>query len=143
VLLKRLREAFADERYEILYAHVREQVNRALGLERIGQVDWTQPLTQFGLDSLMAVELRNALGNDLGLRLPATLFLDNPTVEAVAGKLLHELNEKQLVTPQSAPSVATAQQAVSLADIDDLSEEKLAALLMNELESSGNGDRHE
>ena len=47
--------------------------------------DPRQPLMEAGLDSLGAVELRNALSTAFAVELPATVTLDYPSVAALAG----------------------------------------------------------
>ena len=42
-----------------------------------------QPLMEAGLDSLGAVELRNALQSRFGVQLPATVVIDYPSVDAL------------------------------------------------------------
>ena len=44
----------------------------------------SQPLMEAGLDSLGAVELRNALGSAFGIELSPTVMLDCPTISALA-----------------------------------------------------------
>lgn len=50
------------------------------------------PLTGFGLDSLMAVELRNDLQSRLGVTLQITDFLGGATIRSVAARLVKELS---------------------------------------------------
>ncbi|WP_169332695.1 type I polyketide synthase [Nocardia araoensis] len=64
---------------------VRTHAMTALG--RTTTVSDRTPLRELGLDSMMAVELRNALSADLGVRLPATLLFDHPTVAAVSEEI--------------------------------------------------------
>ncbi len=56
-----------------------------------GRVPIDRPLRELGLDSLMAVELRNALGRRAGATLPPTLAFDHPTPAAIARFLLSEV----------------------------------------------------
>src|SRR5262249_51024472 len=47
-----------------------------------------RPLRESGVDSLLAIELRNALGRRAGTVLPPSLAFDYPTPGAIAGYLL-------------------------------------------------------
>ncbi|MEU6392295.1 type I polyketide synthase [Streptomyces sp. NPDC046939] len=74
---------------------VRELVRTALATV-LGHAPGTRispdtPFTQLGLDSLTALELRNALSQATGVPLPVTLVFDHPTPEAVTDLLLVEL----------------------------------------------------
>ena len=59
-------------------------VCETLGLE---SVEEDRPLAEAGMDSLLAVELRNALQREARVALPATVAYDHPTVRALAAHL--------------------------------------------------------
>jgi acyl transferase domain-containing protein/NADPH:quinone reductase-like Zn-dependent oxidoreductase/NAD(P)-dependent dehydrogenase (short-subunit alcohol dehydrogenase family)/acyl carrier protein len=86
-LMERLTASPPNKRRSVLLAEVRSLASRALGLGPSIEVDHRQPLGEMGLDSLMAVELRNALATALGRSLPATLLFDYPSIEKVTDYL--------------------------------------------------------
>lgn len=89
----RLQEAPPGKRANLMLAHVQSQVIKVLGLEPTFMLNRNQPLQELGLDSLMAVELRNLLGSGLRLEhsLPATLVFDYTTTGSLAEYLMKEI----------------------------------------------------
>ena len=63
---------------------------RVLGLSA-SRLDVQQPLSNLGLDSLMAVELKNRIAADLGVNVPMVKFLQGLSVAQAATQLLDQL----------------------------------------------------
>ncbi len=138
-LLQRLNSATPEDRYEILLKHVQEQAARVFGLDPAQPLDRRQGLTELGMDSLMAVELKNRLQSSLGRSLPATLAFEYPTLEALTGYLAAEV--LALGVPAKA-QVETKkkdedQQAAILAEVEQLSDDQTEESLLKELEEAG------
>lgn len=73
-----------------------------------------------GLDSLGAVELRNTLQDQLGIRLPATAVIDHPTIAALTDYVTQQLPDVLINTAgQAAADVVQMSAAGSSASYRD------------------------
>ncbi len=128
------------ERHQLLESYLSEQVARVLGLSA-SKLDLQQPLSNLGLDSLMAVELKNRIAVDLGVNVPVVKFLQGFSVDQAVTQVLDQLTAEG--SNPSAPLVqAFTQQkghidngnaAQLLANLDQLSDEKVDSLLADML----------
>ncbi len=92
--LSPLRESLQDltvaERRSALERHVLECLGRVLRLEP-EQINAAAPFRDYGMDSLMSLEIRNRLEPGLGLKLSAALLYTYPTTVALIEYLLVEM----------------------------------------------------
>ena len=141
-IIQRLLQAPPQRRAALLLEHVRAITGRVLALP-VARIDDEAPLNALGLDSLMAVELRNLLGAELAIkrRLPATLAFDYPNVAAITGYLVTQLD---LLPPAAAPEAAqppgntvspsAGRDMNSMLDsLEDLSDEEVERLLAQKM----------
>ncbi|MFJ9953582.1 SDR family NAD(P)-dependent oxidoreductase, partial [Kitasatospora sp. NPDC091207] len=106
VVPAQLRALDAEERRARLLGLVRAHVATVLGHAGAEAVGAKQAFKDLGLDSLTAVELRNALNSATGLRLPATLVFDYPTPEGLADHLAEALSDRGGAVPAATGVVA-------------------------------------
>ncbi|WP_405827176.1 type I polyketide synthase [Streptomyces sp. NBC_01176] len=90
-LVEKLTAAPAEARLQLVQDHVRSVAATALGFDGVSGVEPTKAFREMGFDSLTAVELRDRLDADTGLRLPTTLVFDHPTPADLARHLADEL----------------------------------------------------
>lgn len=81
-----------DERLRWLESHIKSSVAHVLRLDA-SELDVDRPLNMMGLDSLMAIEIKNRVETGLGLSLPLVSLLEGPSVAQLAARLSGEMSE--------------------------------------------------
>ena len=133
--LRRFAQAPPANRPNLLVGLALEHSARVLGLDPSCAIDPQQPLHELGLDSLMAVELRNALGTALSRNLQATLLFDYPTLAALAGYLERLLAPEGLRERDASPNETRAR-ARAVKELQRLSDDEAEAQLLEELQAA-------
>ena len=123
----RIKGAPDDQKRKVLDLFIEDMLRTTFALPAGRRIDPEMPFGEMGLDSLLAIELRNRLGRALGRKLPATLLFESPTINTLGETLIAEYiaapaDVAMAVSPQSAGASA-------LDGLEDLSEEELDLML--------------
>ncbi|MCP4264051.1 MAG: SDR family NAD(P)-dependent oxidoreductase [Candidatus Brocadiaceae bacterium] len=97
-LLLQINKAPVGQRQQILFDYVREETTKMLGLDPGEPLAPQRLLVELGLDSLSAIELRNAFELSIGCALPAVLLYDYPTLEDVSNYLAKKIIPKEAIS---------------------------------------------
>jgi acyl transferase domain-containing protein len=136
-----------DDRPAVLEGQLRELVARVLRLPAPA-LDVEQPLNTLGVDSLMAIELKNRIEGDLGVSVPMVKFLEGPSVRDLADDLARRLLPAAAAATRVGPGTVNPGPGVGLnADaagdlleqLDALTDDQVDALL-NDLYAPNQGD---
>jgi acyl carrier protein len=135
-----------DDWQPILEDQLRDEAARVLRLPAVA-LDVEQSLNHLGIDSLMAIELKNRIEADLGVTVPMVRFLEGTSVRELAEFLATQLVPLLGPTRSPAQSNGTAPEAALdahaaghlLAKLESLSDQQVDALLQ-ELYAAEKGD---
>ncbi|MBL1103923.1 SDR family NAD(P)-dependent oxidoreductase [Streptomyces sp. 5-8] len=129
---RRLAELDPGRRREEAARVVRAQVATVLGYADPDAIGDRSPFKELGVDSVIAVELRNRLQEDTGLRLPVTVIFDRPSLAKLVDFLLETALADGTETPrpetepederarERAQELMAAEQRINEMDADDL-----------------------
>ena len=101
-----------------------------LGLPPAFPLEPGQKLFELGLDSLMAIELKNTLQGQLGRPLPSTLVFEHPSVEALTDHLARDVLALELTAVEEPPP-----RTDTLDRLKDLTDGDLEDLLTRKLDT--------
>ena len=102
-IAEQLQTASPDTRQKLLLGYLQERAAQALRLP-LAQLDAQEALSQLGMDSLIAVELRAWARHDLDVDLPVERFLTAPTLGALVDAIDQQL---AAAAPEPAPIAAS------------------------------------
>ncbi len=81
--IEQLKSASAAERETILEGKIAQLLAEVLGLESASGIDRDVSVFEYGMNSLMSMDFKNRLQSMLKSKLPATLVMKYPTVNAI------------------------------------------------------------
>lgn len=120
-ILHQLEQAGAHARQGMIEEYLRVRTAEVLELPP-SEVDLGQPLTRMGIDSLMAVELRNHVEGDLAIVVDLVAFLDGASLRDLAARWLGDQLASGFDTNGSSHSRAVRQ-------VEQLSDTEVEVLL--------------
>lgn len=129
-LVLKLEAANNEDRLSILDHYIKDKIVQSLGLDSSDDLDSRERLFDLGIDSLMAVELRNHFKSILGTPLSSTLLFDYPSIEALVHFLIETLSFENIEKKNQNESLDNGQNA----NIEAISEDEAEKLLIEELE---------
>jgi len=91
--LRHILDADAEARPALLEGYIRDHLARAIGASP-SRIDPHQSLLSLGLDSLIAVEVRNRINSDFGFNVPLAKIIQSASVLTLAGYLAERLAEQ-------------------------------------------------
>ncbi|QKW53025.1 type I polyketide synthase [Streptomyces buecherae] len=129
-LRERLLALAPGERQRAVLDLVRGHAAAVLGFAGMEGVESDRAFKELGFDSLTAVEFRNRLNSDTGLRLPTTLVFDYPNAKALAEHVREGVLPDEGVS--ASPLIADLEKleaSLSTAEPDDAGRTAIAARL--------------
>jgi NADPH:quinone reductase-like Zn-dependent oxidoreductase/acyl carrier protein len=94
-LLSLITSALPADRAATVQRVIEDVIRRTLALRSSDRIDPHESFSDLGMDSLLAVELRNSLSTILERRLPSAIVFDYPTVKKLARFVENELYPAQ------------------------------------------------
>lgn len=118
------------EQVKVFHEYTRQQINAILGLESANSFPPDRALIDIGMDSLMAVELKNKIESDLHINIPVSYLLENTSVGDLANKLYSEYGGNGRKNANEDDLDSEKAKAL-LSNLDQLSDDEVDALVNN------------
>ncbi|NEQ06320.1 MAG: SDR family NAD(P)-dependent oxidoreductase [Moorea sp. SIO4E2] len=114
-IISQLEVASKSERQTILSSHLQSEIATVLGMGDM-TIDLQQPLTTMGLDSLMALELRNRVKSKLGVDIPIVQLVEGISIADLGTEINQQLTLRNNAINQKSEMKLAAPEDLSQAD---------------------------
>lgn len=94
--------AAAEQRQPLVIAYLQQQVAQMLKV-MLSQVNCDRPLSTFGLDSLMVLDLKNRIETNLGIVVPVMDFFQSASIAQLTTQVLEQLTDAVPIGPALQP----------------------------------------
>ena len=127
-----------SERYPMLINYLQQEVVEILGYVGNNSLpDLDQGFFEMGMDSLMAVSLKNKLEQSLGCSLPTVLIFEHPNIHSLADYIVQEILNWELSATETLPTkIVSSDQEIEdelSIKLEHLSEKNLEDIINQEL----------
>ncbi|WP_158222601.1 type I polyketide synthase [Rhodopirellula sp. MGV] len=133
-----IRDTDAGERRNLIAAIIGQKAATLLGIDA-DELPWDRPLLSLGLDSLMAVEMRNWIESRLQIEMPIADLMRAEGLNELTNAATLIFGDSDAAPTDSANAVSTQQLLDQLPAMSDASVDELLAKLMNESEGKLGG----
>jgi NAD(P)-dependent dehydrogenase (short-subunit alcohol dehydrogenase family)/aryl carrier-like protein len=131
------------ERQRILTATLQAEAARVLRLP-VAKLEVNRHLNQLGMDSLMALELKNRMQAEWGMAVPLATILSGPPITELAAILLAKLDSHSAVADSASSSgshiIASEEAQELLRKLPDLSDDDVDSILIRIMHNEGGPD---
>jgi amino acid adenylation domain-containing protein len=91
-----------EDRAAVLQQEMQKELSRVLRLP-VQRIDPEQSITNLGLDSIMAIELKNRIEREFEVSIPIAMLIEGPSLRTLAGRVAAQLGD---ASPRSSPASA-------------------------------------
>jgi acyl transferase domain-containing protein len=136
-----LMEALPNERLDVLLAYLQREVATVLGFADPADIEPSTGFFDLGMDSILAMDLRDHLQKGLERGFVSTLAFEHPTTEALAQYLSKEVFASLFDedSRESPPGAASEGDDAQWEQLGELTEDQVAALLAERLDAIEQG----
>lgn len=138
-ILEQVKSTPPEEQEKVISRHVQLLVIKILGFDTSQSFDPQCTLTDLGMDSLMAVELKNKVDADFGVNIPLTYFIEEASIAGLSKKVhdqfgngkngAHSDKNGNSDESDTANELASEKAKTLLTNLDQLSDEQISSLL--------------